>query len=75
LTEWRLRYAERTIAFGGSAALHYGSILVIAETGGRAMSFPDAQIAAIAMEHDCALATRNIRDFVTTKLKLINPWE
>jgi predicted nucleic acid-binding protein len=39
------------------------------------MSFPDAQIAAIAMEHDCALATRNIRDFVTTKLKLINPWE
>ena len=75
LTEWRLRYAGRTIAFGATAALHYGSILAVAEAGGGAMSVPDAQIAAIAMEHDCTLATRNIRDFVTTKLQLINPWE
>jgi toxin FitB len=75
LTEWRLRYAGRTIPFGASTALHYGSILATAEAAGRAMSVPDAQIAAIAMEHDCALATRNIRDFTTTALNLIDPWQ
>ena len=41
--------------------------------GGR-LSVPDATIAAIAVEQGFALATRNIADFATTELKLINPW-
>ncbi|MGD1918233.1 MAG: type II toxin-antitoxin system VapC family toxin [Pleurocapsa sp.] len=35
----------------------------------------DAQIAAISISHNAALATRNIRDFEECDLDLINPWQ
>jgi len=38
------------------------------------MSLPDGQIAAIAQVNDLALATRNIRDFETCEIELINPF-
>lgn len=34
----------------------------------------DAMIAATAMVHDLTLATRNIRDFDGTGVKLVDPW-
>jgi predicted nucleic acid-binding protein len=39
------------------------------------MTVPDAAIAAIAEANGCALATRNVRDFATTGLDIINPWQ
>jgi predicted nucleic acid-binding protein len=57
-----------------TTALIYGDVLGKARRNGRPMSVPDAQIAAIAIEHDCALATRNISDFAVTELSLIDPW-
>ena len=39
------------------------------------MSMPDAAIAAIAAANNCALATRNVHDFTTTGLEIINPWQ
>ncbi len=39
------------------------------------MAIADAQIAAICLANDAALATRNIRDFEETGVELINPWE
>jgi hypothetical protein len=38
------------------------------------MAPPDAAIAAIALANGCALATRNVKDFATTGLDLIDPW-
>jgi predicted nucleic acid-binding protein len=35
----------------------------------------DAQIAAICLSCDAALATRNLKDFQHTGLELINPWQ
>ena len=35
----------------------------------------DALIAATALVHGMALATRNVRDFEVTGVRLINPWE
>jgi predicted nucleic acid-binding protein len=74
LTEWRLRYADRTIAFGSPAAMRYGPMLAAAATAGRPMSLPDAQIAAIALVEDAAVATRNVRDFAVAGVDLVNPW-
>ena len=75
LVEWRLRYADRTLPFGATAALRYGAMLAAVEKAGRAMSLPDAQIAAIALEEDAAIATRNVRDFEPAGALLVNPWE
>lgn len=35
----------------------------------------DGLIAATALEHGLTLATRNIKDFVTLAVPLVNPWE
>ena len=75
LAEWRIRYAERTLAFGASAAMRYGPMLAAATAAGRPMSLPDAQIAAIALDEEAAVATRNIADFIPSGAILINPWE
>jgi predicted nucleic acid-binding protein len=74
LTEWRLRYAGRTVSFGPTAAMRYGSMLAAVVASGRTMSLPDAQIAAIALEEGATVATRNSRDFHSTGVHLVNPW-
>ncbi len=42
---------------------------------GRPVSFADAAIAGIALANDCALATRNTKDFEGSNLILINPFD
>ena len=74
LVEWRLRYAGRTLLYGSGAAWRYGRIQADAECDGRPMSLPDAQIAAVALEEDAALATRNVKDFERSGVRLVNPW-
>ena len=68
------RFGDRLLSFDLRAAWAYGDILATARKAGRPMSVPDAVMAAIAKTHDCALATRNIKDFQTTGVELVNPW-
>ena len=35
----------------------------------------DALIAATALVHNLTLATRNVRDFAGTGVRLVNPWD
>jgi toxin FitB len=74
LMEWRLRYAARTPAFGASAAMRYGPMLAAAAGAGRPMSLPDAQIAAMALDEQGSVATRNLADFEPAGVPLVNPW-
>ena len=68
------RFGDRLLSFDLRAAWAYGDILATARKAGQPMSVPDAVMAAIAKTHDCALATRNIKDFQTTGVELVNPW-
>lgn len=68
-------FAERLFDFNVKAAWAYGRILATARRAGRPMSVPDAAIAAIAAANDCALATRNVGDFATAGLQIVNPWQ
>lgn len=42
---------------------------------GRPLHVPDAQIAATALEHGLTLITRNVRDFESLGLAILNPWD
>lgn len=75
LTEWRLRYADRTMVFGAAAAMRYGPMLAEVVMSGRALSLADAQIAAIGLVEDAVVATRNVFDFEPSGVALVNPWE
>lgn len=74
-SEWRVRYADRTIAFTASAAMLYGAIMAEALSTRHNMAVVDGQIAAMAVEQDAVLAMRNIKDFKTASATLANPWD
>ncbi|MGH6920173.1 MAG: type II toxin-antitoxin system VapC family toxin [Geminicoccaceae bacterium] len=69
-----VEFADRLLDFNVRAAWAYGRILASARRAGRPMTVPDALIAAIAEANGCALATRNVNDFATTGLDLVDPW-
>jgi predicted nucleic acid-binding protein len=75
LANWRRRFSDKMFAFTEEAALAYGDIMEDASRQGRGMSAPDGMIAAIARINGGRLATRNLKDFETTGLELISPWQ
>jgi toxin FitB len=68
-------FPGRLISFDEQAARVYGNIAARRRKQGRPIAELDAQIAAIAVAHGAALATRNVYDFEGCELRLINPWE
>jgi predicted nucleic acid-binding protein len=68
-------FEERVLAFTTPAAHAYAEIMGYRKETGHTMSMPDGQIAAIALAHGFAVATRNTRDFKDCGLELINPFD
>ena len=68
-------FAEAVLPYDGRAAQIYSVLVARSESRGRAVSIADAQIAAICIEHQALLATRNCKDFEHLGLQLINPWQ
>ena len=67
-------FSNRVLTFDEQAAFTYGDLMATARGLGRPMSVPDGQIAATAKSRGMNLATRNVDDFETTGLTLVNPW-
>lgn len=66
----------RCIEFGRSAVSHYALVRAQRQREGKPIATADAQIAAIALSHQLALATRNTKDFAGIKgLTVVNPWQ
>jgi toxin FitB len=67
-------FRGRVLAFDELAARRYADVVTARERLGRPIGAADAQIAAICSAAGAALATRNIGDFDSTGIELINPW-
>ncbi len=64
------------LPFDGEGAGLYARIVSQRGQMGRPISVEDGQIAAVALQHDLTLVTRNVKDFVDIPgLRLVNPWE
>lgn len=63
------------LAFDAEAATEYAEVLTLRESAGLPISTADAQIAAICRVHHATCATRNTRDFRSTGIDVVNPWE
>jgi toxin FitB len=68
-------FVGRILDFTAAMAMRSGDVRAIRERTGRTVSLADAGIAATAITHRFALATRNIKDFEGLDLELINPFE
>ena len=64
----------RILPFDYQAAEAYARIDSITKSKGKAIALPDGQIAAIAMAHGFAVATRDTAPFDAAGIDVINPW-
>ena len=67
-------FADRILPFDSEAAQAYATIAGRCRRAGRPISQADGQIAAIAHSRNTMLATRNVRDFELTEIRLSDPW-
>ena len=74
LSSWRQRFASRILAYDDAAALIYGRLMGTAKLQGRVVGAPDGMIAATALKHGAAVATRNVEHFQFEGLQVIDPW-
>ena len=74
LSSWRQRFSGRILTYDEDAALIYGRIMGTAKLQGRVAEAPDGMIAAIALKHGAAVATRNVDHFQFEGVKVIDPW-
>ena len=68
-------FEGHVLNFDQPAAAAYARLLHLRKTQGLSSSQSDTMIAAIALSIGAAVATRNISDFQTAGLAVINPWE
>ncbi|HMP40052.1 MAG TPA: type II toxin-antitoxin system VapC family toxin [Roseiflexaceae bacterium] len=79
LTAWL--YNDLLVRFSGKIAeittntiLYWGKLVAQLEQQGQPLSALDSLIAAIALEGDYHIVTRNEDDFTNTGVVIINPW-
>ena len=68
------QFEGRVLPFDGAAATVWGRLMGDGDRTGRPPAAADAQIAAVAIQHELTLVTRNEKDFVHFDMPLLNPW-
>lgn len=67
-------FEEHVLPFDAKAAVQYATIVSDRDHAGVRIDGFDAQIASICRAHQASLATRNIKDFQSTGIDVIDPW-
>ncbi len=73
-TELLVRFQGRIVEITVPIVLAWGELVGRLEKQGRTQNAIDSLIAAIALEGDYTLVTRNEADFQDTGVSLFNPW-
>lgn len=68
------RFADRLLGVDPGVADNWGRAMASTRSKGYSPKSMDACIAAIARRYGLTLVTRNIADFQSFEVKLINPW-
>lgn len=67
-------FGPRILSFDEPAALAYANLVARARAKGVAIGVADGQIAAIALVHGFAVATRDAAPFAAAGVAVIDPW-
>lgn len=63
------------LSFDFLAAQEYAEVVSRRRQSGQPIPTVDAQIAAVCRANNAVCATRNVKDFENTGVRLINPWD
>jgi predicted nucleic acid-binding protein len=70
----RPMFRNRVLEISEDVMLRWRIIVETGRKSGWTYPEPDLLLAAIAVEHDLVLVTRNVRDFVQLELTVLNLW-
>ena len=71
----RPMFQDRVLDLNEDTLLHWRVLHEMTSQAGRTRSAPDLLIAAVALERNLTLVTRNVKDFAGLGLTLYNPWD
>ena len=69
------RFGARILTIDHAVAGHWGDVMAQSRRSGIALSVMDGFFAATALANDLTLVTRNIKDFASCGVPLLNPWD
>lgn len=69
------RFEERLLPVGRDVADTWGRLMARLERRGRTVDVMDALLAATAECRDLQIVTRNVADFESTGVPVVNPWQ
>lgn len=67
-------FEDHVLPFDATAAVQYAFIVARCERAGSPIDGFDAQIASVCSVHGATLATRNVADFRSTGIEIVDPW-
>jgi predicted nucleic acid-binding protein len=74
LAELRGTYADRLLPVDAAVSEAWGALNARLRTIGRPIPAVDGLLAATALTHGLVIATRNVRHFETSGVRLLDPW-
>ena len=69
------RFEGRLLAVDQRVAQTWGTLMAQSQRSGMTLGAMDAFLAATASVHGLILVTRNVRDFASAGISVLNPWE
>jgi tRNA(fMet)-specific endonuclease VapC len=70
-----VRFDGRIIPLDTEVLMQWGILVVRLESTGITLPAIDSLIAATTLTHKLTLVTRNVNDFSSTGIEIVNPWE
>jgi predicted nucleic acid-binding protein len=71
----QVRFSGRILAIDGPVADRWGWLNAVVQHKGRPLSAIDGLLAATALQHNLTIVSRNVSDFASTQVPVLNPWE
>jgi predicted nucleic acid-binding protein len=69
------QFAGRVLSLDADTFVTWGKMTAQQRRQGEPMGVMDSLIAATALQYKMVLVTRNVSDFKSTNLSILNPWE
>jgi predicted nucleic acid-binding protein len=74
-TDLQVRFAGRILGIDGVIADRWGWLTAEAKRKGRPLAAIDGLLAATALHHNLTMVSRNVNDFASAQVAVLNPWE
>jgi predicted nucleic acid-binding protein len=73
--ELQARFSGRILSIDAAVADRWGLLAAASKIKGKPLSAIDGLLAATAIHHNLTIVSRNVGDFTSTQVPVVNPWE